>query len=57
MKGLRGTYWQLQNSHRVVKYSIGNIVNSIVMTMCGARRVLEISEGICKVYCCLTTML
>ena len=38
--------------------SIGNIVNNIVITMYGARCVLEISEGVpCKVQGCLTTML
>ena len=44
VKGLRSTHWQLQNSHRNVKYSMGNIVNNIVITMCGARWVPEISE-------------
>ena len=37
VKGLRSTNWQLQNSHRDVKYSIGNIVDNIVITTCGAR--------------------
>ena len=36
VKGLRSTSWQLQNSHRDIKYSIGNIVNNIVITMSGA---------------------
>ena len=41
-----------------VKYSVGNAVSNIVVTMYGARWVLEISEGtLCKVYDCLTTML
>ena len=41
-----------------VKYSIENIINNTVITMYGARWVLEISWGIvCKVYDCLTTML
>ena len=43
---LRSTNWQLQNSHRDVKYSTGNMVNNIVITMCGARWVLDLSEGI-----------
>ena len=46
MKGLRSTNWQLQNSHGDVKYSIGNIVNNIVITVCGVRRTLELSGGI-----------
>ena len=33
VKGLRSTDWQLQNTHRDVKYSIGNIVNNIII-MC-----------------------
>ena len=40
------------------KYGIRNIVNNIVITMYGARQVLEISrESLSKVYDCLTTML
>ena len=37
MKKVKGisTNWQLQNSHRDVKYSIGNIVNNIVITIYG----------------------
>ena len=35
--GLRSTSWQLQNSHEDVKYSIGTIVNSIVIAMYSAR--------------------
>lgn len=42
VKGLRTTDWQLQNSQGDEKYSIGNLVNYVVTTMCGARRVLEI---------------
>ena len=41
VKGLRSTDWQLQNSHRDVKYSI---VSNIVITMYSARWVLKISE-------------
>ena len=50
VRGLRSTNWQLQNIHGDVKYSIGNIVSNIVMTVYGARWVLEISEDtLCKV--------
>ena len=57
MKGLRRTYWQLQNSHRDVKHSIGNIVGNIVITVYGVRWVLEIPGGpLCKVSDCVTTM-
>ena len=42
VKGLRSTDWQLQNSHGNVKYRIRNTVRSIVITMYGARGVLEI---------------
>ena len=44
VKKLQGlsTNWQLQNSHEDVKYSVGNTVNNIVITMHGARLVLEI---------------
>ena len=56
--GIRGTNWQLQNSHEDVRYSIGNVVNNIVITKYGASLLLEISRGsLCKVYDCLTTML
>ena len=34
VKRVRSTNWLLQNSHRDIKYSIGNIVNNIVITMC-----------------------
>ena len=40
VKGLRSTNWQLQNSHEDVKYSIGDRVNSIVITMYGVKWVL-----------------
>ena len=43
VKGLKSTNWQLQNSHRDVKYSIGNIANNIVITVYGVRWVLELS--------------
>ena len=35
VKGLIRTSWQLQTSHRNVKYSIRNIINNIVITMHG----------------------
>ena len=39
------------NSHGDVKFSIGNIVNNIVITMYGARWVLELSRGsLCILY-------
>ena len=48
----------MHNLNRTVKYSIGNIVNNIVKTMCGARWVLEISGGaLRKVYDHLITLL
>ena len=51
VKGLRSTSWQLQKSHRDVKYSTGNIVSNIVITINGARWVLEILRGtLCKVH-------
>ena len=42
-KELRTTNWKLQNSHRKVKYSTGNIGNNTVITMYDATWVLEIS--------------
>ena len=42
MKRLRTINWQLRNSHRDIKYSIGNIVSNIAITMYGTRWVLEI---------------
>ena len=57
-KGLRSTNWQLQNCHGDVKYSTGNIVNNIVITMCGARWVMKLLQGtLCKEYDCLANML
>ena len=43
MKGLRNTNWQLPNSRGDVKYTIGNIVSNIVITLHGARWVMDIS--------------
>ena len=41
VKGLRSTDWYfLANSHGAVKYSIGNMLTNIVMTMYGVRWVL-----------------
>ena len=36
----RCTNWQLQNSHRDVAYSIGNVVSDVVVAMYSARSVL-----------------
>ena len=38
-KGLRSTNWLLQSSHGDVKYSIGNIINNILVTMYSVRLV------------------
>ena len=49
---------KLQTSHKDVKNSTGNVVDHIVITMYGARWVLELSGGsLCKLYNCLITML
>lgn len=58
-KRLRSTNWKLHNSHWDVKDSIGNTANNIVITLYGARWILEIWGGgaPCKIYYCLTTML
>ena len=54
VKGFRSTDWQLQNSHRYVKYNIGIRVNNIVISVYGARWVPEIPGGtLCQVYDCL----
>lgn len=42
-KGQRRTDWWLQNSHRDAKHSTDNVVNNTVVTMHGARGVLETS--------------
>lgn len=58
LKRKKSTTWQLQNRHGDVKDSIGNIINTIVRTMNGARWVLELSAGsLRKLYKHLTTML
>ena len=41
-KEQRSSNWWLQNGHGDVKYSIVTIVNNTVITMYGARWVLEI---------------
>ena len=57
VKGLRSTNWQLQYSHRYLKYNIGNIVNNI-LTMQGAWWVLYLlAWSLCKLYKSLTTMI
>ena len=54
-KRLRSTDWQLQNSQGDVP---GNIVNNIVVTVYGARRVLDLPGGSPRqLYKCLTTTL
>ena len=56
-KGLHSISWPLQNSHGDVKYSVGNISNNIVITMYGARSVLNLWWGsLCKLHKFLTTM-
>ena len=58
LKIICSTNWQLQNSPRDVKYSIGNIGNNIIITMCGVRLMLYLLGGsLCKLYKCLPTML
>ena len=44
VKGLRRTIWLLQNSHGDIKYSIGNIVNSMLITMHGVRWVQDLQD-------------
>ena len=57
VKGLRSTNWWLQNSHGNVGYGMENTVKNIVITMYGARWVLEILVvTFYKVYHCLATM-
>ena len=58
VKGLGSTHWSLRNSHGDVKYSIGNTVSNIIITVWCASWALELSgETLCKVYDYLTTML
>lgn len=46
VKNLRSTNWLLQKSHEDVKYSTGNTVNSIIITMYGTRWPLNLLGGI-----------
>ena len=43
-KGLRSADCWLQNSHGGVKYSLGNILNNIPLTMCAVRWVVNLGE-------------
>ena len=55
-KELRSTNWQLQDSDREVKYSLGNTVNNIVINICGARWLQDLlGVSCCKLYKFLTT--
>ena len=40
-KGLRCTNSSYKNSHRIVKYSMENIVKNTEITMCGVRQIWE----------------
>ena len=54
----RNTNRYLHNSHGDIKHSRGNRVSNIVITVYGARWVLEILGGsLYKVYDCLMTIL
>lgn len=54
VKGLNSTNWKLQNSHGDIKHSLGNTVNNTVITISGARWVLELlGRMLGKVYDCL----
>ena len=44
VKAFRNTNWQLQNSHKGIKYSIRNIVKNIVMSIYGVRWVKNLSR-------------
>ena len=60
MKKVKGWEVQIGSSNRreAVNYSMGNVVDNIVITLYGARWVLEISGGaLCKMCDCLNTML
>ena len=57
-EGLKKYRLAVRTSPGDVKHSLGNIISPIVITMYGARRMLEISGGtLCEVSDCLTTML
>ena len=55
---LTTTNWQLQNIHGDVKYSIGNIVNNILIGMYGIGWTLDLlgEESLTKLYESLTTV-
>ena len=47
-----------KNSHRDVKYTIGDTVGNIVITMYGDRWVMDLFGGaLCKLHKCVITML
>ena len=43
VKGLRSIDWRSQDRHGAVKYSIRGVVDTILITVCGARWVLKIT--------------
>ena len=43
VKGLRNINWQLWISHRDVKFSTGNAVDDVIITMSGVRWELDLS--------------
>ena len=47
LKELRSAHWYLKNTRGNAKYCVGNIINNIVVTKCGAGGILEISEEHC----------
>ena len=49
-EGIRKYKLVITEQSQDVKYSIGHIVNNIVITTCGSRWVLEIWEGHCVKY-------
>ena len=56
-KGLEVKIGSYKNSHRGVNYSIGNVVNNVII-MYGDRWGLELPGcALCKVYECLITLL
>lgn len=54
--GIRITNWQLQNSHRDVKYGTGDTVDNVVITTYGVRWV-QIGGSLCKLYKHLTDII
>ena len=58
MKGLKGTTWQLQNSHGDVKHNTEDIINNTVITVLVSDGYqLNLLGSLCKSYICLTIML